>query len=208
MNKIKRLQLISLSALLLMLHGCGLNPNRTSNKEETNNNGVYEELNNKYVFHYYNDTYDVESAINRLGITRNDDYPYGSYRYILYLDNSHIERYEIVIGYANYIVNEEGNVIDTIYDYYNAFTNEYVFSTRNIKDINSFESDKIYHTMEFGKLCELRDSVISKGLDRDYAYSVVKDDIKNKVINTSEAARIYVLLVNSFNRIESNHQIR
>lgn len=212
MNKKKKLQLLSLSAALVMmcsLGGCSKNVSNTNNNESEE--AVIEEVVEepvRYEFHYYNDTVDIEEAINGLGINKNDSFPYDSYRFIRYVDYDNHEMFAIVIGYVNYITDEEGHITDTVYYYYDAFNGEFMFGTRDYgKEVKSITSDKILYLMDYGKLIDLRECVISKGLDSDYAYSVMGNDIKSKSLSTYDVARMYVLLVNSTNRYEKNDQM-
>ena len=62
--------------------------------------------------------------------------------------------------------------------------------------------------MDQGDLLDLKRIVVGKGLDSNYANSVMSDDIKNKSLSKYDVARMYVLLVNSNNRsIDYNHAI-
>ena len=176
-------------------------------KREVKKTNVEEVINEmpRYEFHYYNDTVDVEESVNSLGITKNDSYIYESYRFIRFVDNDHREKYAICVPYVEYEVDEKGEVINTIYNYYDAFNGTFLLSTNDKKTIQSYNSDLILYLMESGKLLDLKKSVISKGLDEEYANSVMGNDIKNKSLNTYDVARMYVLLVNSSNRLENSY---
>ena len=80
-----------------------------------------------------------------------------------------------------------------------------MFTTSDYREIKEYNSDVVWYLMEYGDLLGLRESVISKGLDEEYARSVMGDDVKNKSLTASDVARYYVLLVNSANRIESTY---
>ena len=211
MNKRRKLQILSLGATIMMIcgvMGCNTDNKTNNNKEEV---AVIEEVENQnaqviYEPHYYNDTIDIDEAINSLGINRDENYPYDSYRFVRFVDNSSYERFTIVVGYVDYVT-EEGKIIDTIYNYYDAFNGDFIFSTRDYRKVNTIESNVIYHLMDYGKLLDLRECVISKGLDSAYAYSVMSDNIQNIFLSTYDVARMYVLLVNSSNRLEKNTQM-
>lgn len=214
MNKRKQIQIVSLMSAALVLAGVVLN--RISNDREDNK--IYEDIvikekvsdeskeeSIRYQFHYSNDTVDVEDEISKLGITNNDSNPYNMYKFIRFVDFDSRERYAIVNGYVDYVFDEENNVLNTIYTYVDVFSGRVMLTTSDYREINEFNSDVIWHLMEYGNLLGLRDSVISKGLDETYAYSVMGDEIKNKSLTQYDIARYYVLLVNSANRMESTY---
>lgn len=214
MDKRKQIQIVSLMSAALVLSGVVLD--RISDNREKNR--IYEDIviedtikdepeeePIRYQFHYYNDTVDVESEISKLGITNNDSNPYNVYKFIRFVDYDSREKYAIVNGYVDYEFDDENNVLNTIYTYVDIFTGKVMFTTSDYKEIKEYNSDVVWYLMEYGDLLGLRESVISKGLDEEYARSVMGDDVKNKSLTASDVARYYVLLVNSANRIESTY---
>ena len=100
---------------------------------------------------------------------------------------------------------EDKKIVDTNYNCCNAFNGDLILRVHDIKNIKDFESNEVYYLMEYGSLLGLRNSVISKGLDKTYAYNVLSDGVYNKSLSLYDVARIYVLLVNSDNRVETNN---
>ena len=169
----------------------------------------------KYEFHYYNDTVDVESEIDKLNINNNDMLPYNTYKVIRYVDSNHFERISIYHVYVTFLTDSEGKITDTLYTYQDIFSGEqFLTTTDGLNDhvgdgrIENYNSSDVISVLDQGDLLDLRDIVIKKGLDSSYAYSVMSDDIKDKTLSTYDVARMYVLLVNSNNRsINHNNAI-
>ena len=179
----------TLGAALLILLGVvgvrmGLNKlveernEEASAMEETLNEPTHEPV--VYYLHYENDTVDVEESINSLNISEDKSFPYECYKYIRFVDYDHIERYAIVNVYVDYLTDENKNVTATVYKYVDTFSGRELFTTTDKDKIKEIDNEEVMHLMEYGDLLELRESVISRGLDINYAYSVFQ--IKKKAI--------------------------
>ena len=208
MNKSKKNKVLSFGAAFLLLTGIigvrGIEKDNSVSKEGV----IIEETQPtplaRYQFYYYNDTVNIDDSIYSLGITYNKIYPFESYRFLRFVDNDHRENFAIANVYVEYVLDENKNVVNTIYNYYDVFNNMLLLSTTDKKDIKSFNSDVILRLMDYGNLLELKECVISKGLDQEYVNGVMGSDIKNKELSTYDIARYYVLLVRSDERFENN----
>lgn len=211
MNRRRKIQLMSIISAGIVLGSVVSTRIDVNNRKKDNNSEetfveettTYEPI--VYEFHYYNDTIDENEEINKLGIVNDSSSPYNCYKYIRFVDFDSRERYAIVKSYVDYILDEDKNVIDTIYTFVDAFDGKVLFTTKDYRKISEFNSDIIWYLMEYGDLLELKDSVISKGLDINYANSVMSSDIENKSLSIYDVARYYVLLVNSKNRLEKEY---
>ena len=200
------------AAVLILLGVIGLRASLNSKKDvysepEVN---VIEETTQEpatpvYSFYYTNDTVDVEASINDLRIYWYREYPYDCYKYIRFVDYDNYERYAIVNVYVDYLTDVDKNVVETVYNYMDVFSGRLLLTTNDKRDIKEYNSSEVMYLMECGSLLELRESVISKGLDTNYAYSVMSDDIENKTLSSYDVARYYVLLVNSKNRLSREY---
>lgn len=214
MKNKKSAELASFGAALLVLLGVvgirsNINAKRISEPIEeavvTVEPQKYEEI--RYIFQYTNDTVDVDESIKSLNISESNDFPYKSYKFIRFVNFDNHEIYAIVNVYVDYLTDVDKNVVETVYRYVDAFSGRVLLTTNDRDDIVEFNSDVVQYLMEYGSLLELRESVISKGLNTDYAYSVMDDSIKNKSLSTYDVARYYVLLVNSKNRLEQGYMM-
>ena len=211
MNRRRKIQLMSIISAGIVLGSVVSTRIDVNNRKKDNNSEetfveettTYEPI--VYEFHYYNDTIDENEEINKLGIVNDSSSPYNCYKYIRFVDFDSRERYAIVKSYVDYILDEDKKVIDTIYTFVDAFDGKVLFTTKDYRKISEFNSDIIWYLMEYGDLLELKDSVISKGLDINYANSVMSSDIENKSLSIYDVARYYVLLVNSKNRLEKEY---
>ena len=211
MNRRRKIQLMSIISAGIVLGSVVSSRIDVNNRKKDNNSEetfveettTYEPI--VYEFHYYNDTIDENEEINKLGIVNDSSSPYNCYKYIRFVDFDSRERYAIVKSYVDYILDEDKKVIDTIYTFVDAFDGKVLFTTKDYRKISEFNSDIIWYLMECGDLLELKDSVISKGLDINYANSVMSSDIENKSLSIYDVARYYVLLVNSKNRLEKEY---
>ncbi len=215
----KRRLISIVSVLILCLStasGCiGKKENKKTNSELT-----YEEIidiNNrinalpKYGITYNTDTYDVDKSISDLGIVDNKVLPYDMYKVIRYIDKDNNEIISIVNLYTNFVV-ENNEIISTYYTLVDAFTKNEILTTipdKNGEVIldNLYEDSNILKVLDFGELIELRDIVISKGMDPEYAFSIMNDYLTDKSLLVSEVGRMYVLLVNSQNRLHNNFNV-
>ncbi len=211
MNRRRKIQLMSIISAGIVLGSVVSTRIDVNNRKKDNDSEetfveettTYEPI--VYEFHYYNDTIDENEEINKLGIVNDSSSPYNCYKYIRFVDFDSRERYAIVKSYVDYILDEDKKVIDTIYTFVDAFDGKVLFTTKDYRKISEFNSDIIWYLMECGDLLELKDSVISKGLDINYANSVMSSDIENKSLSIYDVARYYVLLVNSKNRLEKEY---
>ena len=211
MNRRRKIQLMSIISAGIVLGSVVSTRIDVNNRKKDNDSEetfveettTYEPI--VYEFHYYNDTIDENEEINKLGIVNDSSSPYNCYKYIRFVDFDSRERYAIVKSYVDYILDEDKKVIDTIYTFVDAFDGKVLFTTKDYRKISEFNSDIIWYLMEYGDLLELKDSVISKGLDINYANSVMSSDIENKSLSIYDVARYYVLLVNSKNRLEKEY---
>ena len=211
MNRRRKIQLMSIISAGIVLGSVVSTRIDVNNRKKDNNSEetfveettTYEPI--VYEFHYYNDTIDENEEINKLGIVNDSSSPYNCYKYIRFVDFDSRERYAIVKSYVDYILDEDKKVIDTIYTFVDAFDGKVLFTTKDYRKISEFNSDIIWYLMECGDLLELKDSVISKGLDINYATSVMSSDIEHKSLSIYDVARYYVLLVNSKNRLEKEY---
>lgn len=211
MNRRRKIQLMSIISASIVLGSVVSTRIDVNNRKKDNDSEetfveettTYEPI--VYEFHYYNDTIDENEEINKLGIVNDSSSPYNCYKYIRFVDFDSRERYAIVKSYVDYILDEDKKVIDTIYTFVDAFDGKVLFTTKDYRKISEFNSDIIWYLMECGDLLELKDSVISKGLDINYANSVMSSDIENKSLSIYDVARYYVLLVNSKNRLEKEY---
>ena len=171
MNRRRKIQLMSIISAGIVLGSVVSTRIDVNNRKKDNNSEetfveettTYEPI--VYEFHYYNDTIDENEEINKLGIVNDSSSPYNCYKYIRFVDFDSRERYAIVKSYVDYILDEDKKVIDTIYTFVDAFDGKVLFTTKDYRKISEFNSDIIWYLMECGDLLELKDSVISKGLD-------------------------------------------
>lgn len=182
----------------------------TSNKNDINNDEatVIEDDSNgvvKYQLRYTNDTVDVNESIDSLHLYQNNVYPYSSYKYIRFIDYDNNEKYAIVNVFVDYLSDVDKNVVETVYNYVDVFRGRTLLTTNDKETIRNYNSNEIQLLLETGDLLGLRKSVITKGLDIGYAYSVMGDDIVNKSLSAYDVAWYYVLLVNSSNRLTSEY---
>ena len=215
MKKKKKIQLLSLtSALLVTLSVVGLrisNENKKENEPISNEEFIadvtFDSIESKYDFHQVSDTYDVDAAIGELGIVENKMLPYNMYKVIRFIDKEHYEKIAVVECYLNFTVDENGNITGYYYDMYDMFTKNYLFSTYvydNTLKINVYDlpSDEVLRVLSYGDLLDLREIALSKGMDENYVDSVATDNIEDRSLLVSEAGRMYVMLVNSYNRVK------
>lgn len=216
MFKNNKQEIASILASVLVLSGAAsyaLAKEDSANVEVDDNNTYITYDEPKYVFHYENDTVDVDEAIRELNINNNSTYPYNTYKVIRYVDSNHFEKIAICHIYTSFLTDNEGKITDTIYTYEDAFNgNQLLTTTDGLNDhvgdhrIESFTSGDVLLIMDQGDLLDLRDIVIKKGMGISYAYSIMSDDIKDKSLSTEEVARMYVLLVKSNNRNINNSE--
>ena len=128
-NKEKKV-LAGMVALLVTLNICSCSHKKYDKNVPTNNSdNYYSSLEPKYIFHYENDTVDVEDSIDRLGLTNNDNMPYSTYKVFRIIDQNNFEKIVITNAYVSYLTDNEGNVINTLYSYVDAFNGELLFTT-------------------------------------------------------------------------------
>lgn len=201
-QKIKIASLFSTAAILGSVAALKLNNNvsEPSVVINTNTPSIESTLENKYQFHYENDTVDLEQSVNSLNIVYDDYFPYASYKVLRFVDIDGYERIAVALSFVDYITDESGKIVDTKYHYFDAFNNNYILTTSDKKDIKEYTSNVISYLIDSGDLLSLRRIVIDKGLDSDYAYSIMKDGIKNYSMTKYQVGMMYVLLVNSSNR--------
>ena len=196
---------ISLLIVLLSLSGCHSKKNEDTKEKDIKE--VIAEINNlpKYEFHQVSDTVDVEEAIDSLNIESDDVLPYDVYKVLRYIDMDGYERIPVVKVYLEYVVDENGSVIGEKYSFYDAFSHEYLFTC---DDLENIECDNIQYVMSFGKLSDLKKIALSKGMDSSYVEGVFDDSVSKSSLSTSEVARIYVMLINSYNRLNNSDILR
>ena len=215
MEKKLKERIAALGGAVIILTGC-IGCNKNNNKkylyEETPTVEYSTSLDNKYDFHYYNDTVDVESTVDSLGITNDDSYPYNVYKVLRFVDKDNYERIVITKCDVYFITDENKKITNTVYTYRDAFTGEELLVTNdNIGDhihdrVENYLSDYVDYIIYQGDLLDLKKIVIEKGLNSDYANSIMSDDINNKNLSLSEVGRMYVQLVNSNNRMNYSNQ--
>jgi hypothetical protein len=207
-NNTKTRIISSLAALIVMLSltsGCSkINESEKESEEsDTTNIEIVQTTNEPVIYelHYETDTVDVDSEIDKLGIVDDESYPRNVYKVIRYIDNDHYERIGIVKAYVQYKVDEEKNVVSEYYDVYNIFNNEYLFTCDNFDNVSN---DEVFYLTSFDKLDSIRYVVVSKGMNEEYVDSVLATIKGKNNLSLREVAYVYVMLVNSNNRLQSN----
>ena len=211
--KKKKVDIVSLFGAALILFGAstiGYIVSGGSKNEDTNSDEVtiIEDDSSaiiKYGLNYTNDTVDVNESIESLHLYQNNVYPYSSYKYVRFIDYDNNEKYSIVNVFVDFLSDPDKNVVETVYNYVDVFRGRTILSTNDRDKVRDYISNEVQLLIEIGDLLELRNSVISKGLDIGYAYSVMGDDIVNKSLSAYDVAWYYVLLVNSSNRLTSEY---
>ncbi len=163
-------------------------------------------IQDRYEFHYYIDTQDIDTEINKLNINNNDYYPFDTYKYIRFVDFEQRERIAIVHILVDFLKDENNNIKDTIYTYVDAFNGNILLATNQNNVPEEYTSDIVKYIMDYGNLKDLKETMISKGLDSNYANSIIYKELFDRSLSTYDAARIYVSLVNSNNRVKYNNE--
>jgi len=155
--------------------------------------------------HYDTDTIDEEEEISKLGIIEDEINPTIMYKAIQYVDRNQIERIGIVEVHIKFNVNENKNIESEYYEVYNVFNGDYLFTCENFDYISNNE---VLYLMKYGNLDSLKDIVIRKGMNKYYVESVFSSIKDKNNLSLSEVARVYVLLVNSSNRLNNEMQLK
>lgn len=210
MNETSKKFLYSIAAILLAYNMTGCMEEDTEKEQVTFNPSNYihesvEEKKPEIELYYDTDTIDEEEEISKLGIIEDEINPTIMYKAIQYVDRNQIERIGIVETHIKYNVDENKNIESEYYEVYDVFNGNYLFSCDNFDFISN---DKVLYLVSYGSIDKLKDIVIKKGMNRDYVESVYSS-IKNKnSLSLSEVARVYVLLVNSTNRLNNEMQLK
>lgn len=192
-----------LSALLVLASLTGCSSRKKIEKLSNEFMLANEQIENipRYTFHYETDTFDVQGEIDKLGISNNCYFPREMYKVIRYIDYNHIERIGIVKVIHCYDAGIDKKVESEHYEVYDVFNNNYIFSYNKNNEIDSSE---VLDLMFLGDIDNIRDIVISKGMDSMYTDSVLSMINDRNSLLLSNVAEVYVLLVNSSNRLRNN----
>lgn len=201
MNNKLKIRIASLAAASIVLTGALIfKTDREEKVINRNKNITYvDEIDesNKANIIYENDTVKITDSIAEFGVTNSSYYPLNAYKLLQYRDKSGYERFSVVLSYIGYSSDEKGNLIKN-YSFVDVFDKTLVMSC-NALDFESFASDYVDTVIYYGDLIDLKDIVIRKGLDRDYANQIEKEYINNDMLYTFDAAKYYLYLVNSSN---------
>lgn len=199
-NKLK-IKIASLAAASIVLTGALIFKNDREEKVINRNNNVtyVDEIDesNKANIIYENDTVKITDSIAEFGVTNPAYYPLNAYKLLQYRDKSGYERFSVVLSYIGYSNDEKGNITKN-YSFVDVFDKTLVLSCDSL-DFETFASDYVDTVIYYGNLIDLKDIVIRKGLDKNYANQIEKEYINDGMLYTYDAAKYYLYLVNSSN---------
>lgn len=160
----------------------------------------------KFNLEYYSDTTDVMEMVDSLNIESNDLLPFNAYKVLRFIDENNYEKISICECNLNYHLNSDGDIDGYFYDICDMFNKELllttnVYSNPSTMELSNYSNDKINSVISIGNLLDLKRIVLSKGMNEEYVNSIINDDIKDKSLYISDVAKQYVLLINSFNRV-------
>lgn len=164
---------------------------------------TYEEPNIIIVHNFRVPSWDeVQEDITKLGNISDEEELSITYKVLEFSDKDHIYKVMIVGARVDYITDYEGKVIGTQYTVYDAFSNEDLFITDNMKYLTNiqvindfFDESSIISCRSIEKL---EDIAKNFGASDDYIESIINS---NQMITDRDAAIMYVSLVPDYNRV-------
>lgn len=190
---------IMISVMALTGSSCALDLER----EEVVIEETYNEEPNIVIIHNFKipSADEVYEDIAELGSISDEKKISNTYKVLEFSDEDNIYKVMIVGARVDYITDYEGKVIATQYTVYDAFSNEDLFITSNMKYltdiqvINSlFDGASVISCKPLERLGEIAKDF---GANDEYVNSVMN---KNQTITDKDAAIMYVSLIPDYNR--------